>query len=52
LGFPLRLVVGAKNLPKIEVKLRAEKDAALVPLSECAALVTKTVKDALAALRS
>ena len=50
LGFPLRLVVGAKNLPNIEVKLRCEKDASLVPLGDCAALMSKTVKDALAAL--
>jgi prolyl-tRNA synthetase len=50
LGFPIGLVVGAKNLPNIEVKLRCEKDAALVPLGVCTALVTKTVKDAIMTL--
>lgn len=34
IGIPVRIVVGDKNLPNVEIKLRREKDASLVPLSE------------------
>ncbi len=49
IGIPVRIVVGEKNLPNVEVKLRAEKDAALVPATEAAAKVAAIVKAELAA---
>jgi len=33
IGIPLRVVVGDKNLPNVEVKRRGEKDSRLVPLA-------------------
>jgi len=33
IGIPLRVVVGEKNLPNVEVKRRGEKDSRLVPLA-------------------
>jgi prolyl-tRNA synthetase len=48
IGIPVRVVVGEKNLPNVEVKLRAEKDAALMPATEAAAKVAAIVKAELA----
>jgi prolyl-tRNA synthetase len=48
IGIPVRIVVGDKNLPNVEVKLRAEKDATLVPLAEAGVKVAGIVKAALA----
>ncbi len=50
IGIPVRIVVGDKNLPNVEVKLRKAGDAVLVPLSEAAASVAKTVREELSAL--
>lgn len=50
IGVPVRVVVGEKNLPNVEVKLRREKDAALVPAVEAAARVADIVRSELAAL--
>jgi prolyl-tRNA synthetase len=52
LGFPVRITVGEKNLPNVEVKMRNEAEANLIPLEQAAAAVTKTVKDALAQLNA
>jgi prolyl-tRNA synthetase len=49
LGIPIRIVVGTKNLPKVEVKKRAEKEAVLVPGEEAAAFVAQVVRDELLA---
>jgi prolyl-tRNA synthetase len=48
IGIPVRVVVGEKNLPNVEVKLRAEKDAALMPATEAASKVAAIVKAELA----
>ena len=50
LGIPLRITVGQKGLAegKVEVKRRAEKQAAFVPLAEVVASVAAEVKAALA----
>jgi prolyl-tRNA synthetase len=48
IGVPVRVVVGDKNLPNVELKLRKDKDASLVPLAEAGAKVTGIVRDALA----
>lgn len=48
-GIPVRIVVGDKNLPNVEIKLRTEKEPSLVPLEEAAARVSDIVKSALAA---
>ena len=44
IGIPVRIVVGEKNLPNVEVKLRAEKDATLMPAAEAAAKVAAIVR--------
>lgn len=41
IGFPVRIVVGDKNLPNVEIKIRNAENAELVPESE----VTKKVCD-------
>jgi prolyl-tRNA synthetase len=47
IGIPVRIVVGDKNLPNVEVKLRADKDASLVPATDAAAKVIDAVRSAL-----
>jgi prolyl-tRNA synthetase len=46
--IPVRIVIGDKNLPNVEVKLRAEKDAVLLPVAEAGAKVAAIVREALA----
>jgi prolyl-tRNA synthetase len=48
IGIPVRIVVGDKNLPNVEVKLRSAKDAELVPATEAASKVAVIVKAELA----
>jgi len=48
IGIPVRIVVGDKNLPNVEVKLRSAKDAELIPAGEAAAKVAAIVKAELA----
>ena len=36
IGFPVRITVGDKNLPNVEIKLRSSDDAELVPLDSAA----------------
>lgn len=50
IGFPIRITVGDKNLPNVEIKLRTSKDAELVPLGDATAKVTEMVKNAMAEL--
>jgi len=51
LGIPLRITVGAKNLPaNVELKARSEKDHRLVPADAVVAEVDALVKAALAEL--
>ncbi len=50
LGIPVRIVVGDKNLPNVEVKQRNQADASLVAKDEAALFVADIVKNALANL--
>ncbi len=50
IGIPLRIVVGDKNLPNVEMKLRSESDAQLVPADQAAAKAAEIVKAELAKL--
>ena len=52
IGFPVRIVVGEKNLPNVELKLRAEKDSRLIPAADAAKETEAIVKSALAALNA
>jgi prolyl-tRNA synthetase len=52
IGVPLRVVVGDKNLPKVEVKVRSEKDARLVDASAAAAELAAIVRKELAELNA
>ncbi len=52
IGFPIRIVVGDKNLPNVEVKFRSEADATLVPATEAAAKAEEFVKSELAKLNA
>ena len=48
IGIPLRLTIGGKGLKEgvIELKWRAQKDVAKIPLTEAAARVVAAVKEA------
>lgn len=50
IGYPVRVVVGEKNLPNVEVKLRNEKDAELIPLENASEKIAKIVLSALSEL--
>lgn len=50
IGIPIRLVVGEKNLPNIEFKLRKAGESSLVDKNKVVDLVEKTVKEELAKL--
>ena len=50
IGIPIRLVVGEKNLPNIEFKLRKVEESSLVDKDKVVDLVEKTVKEELAKL--
>ena len=50
IGIPIRLVVGEKNLPNIEFKLRKAGESSLVDKDKVVDLVEKTVKEELAKL--
>ena len=50
IGFPVRVVIGEKNLPNVEIKLRKEKESKLVPAEEAASLIIKTVQEELSQL--
>ena len=44
IGYPIRIVVGDKNLPNVELKQRCEKDPELVPAENAAAKAIEIVK--------
>lgn len=50
IGYPLRIVVGDKNLPNVEFKPRTAENAELVPATEAAAKAIQFVRDELAKL--
>lgn len=50
IGIPLRVVVGEKNLPKVEVKRRDKQENLLVDISTAAEELSRIVKEELATL--
>ena len=50
IGFPIRITVGDKNLPNVEVKLRSAAEAELVPLDQAVEKVSAMVTSAIAEL--
>jgi prolyl-tRNA synthetase len=52
IGIPLRVVVGDKNLPKVEVKVRTDKEPRLVEASAVAAELAAIVRRELAELNA
>ena len=47
IGFPIRVTVGDKNLPNVEIKLRTADSPELVPLDEAAQKISAMVKSAM-----
>lgn len=52
IGFPVRIVVGDKNLPNVEFKIRTAENAELVPATEAGAKAIQFVKDEFAKLNN
>ncbi|NLJ10404.1 MAG: proline--tRNA ligase [Treponema sp.] len=52
IGIPLRVVIGDKNLPEVEVKRRKEKENRLLEVSEAISELVSLVKSELAELNS
>ncbi|MBR5646737.1 MAG: proline--tRNA ligase [Treponema sp.] len=52
IGYPIRIVVGDKNLPNVELKLRTSDSPELVPLEQAASKVVQIVKEKLAELNA
>ena len=52
IGYPIRIVVGDKNLPNVELKQRTEEKAELVPATEAATRAAEIVKEELAKLNA
>jgi len=52
LGFPVRIIVGDKNLPNVEISIRKDDSKQLISCEDALEFVTKYVKDELAALNS
>ena len=50
IGFPIRITIGDKNLPNVEVKLRSAENADLIPLDEASKKVADIVKAELSKL--
>lgn len=50
IGIPVRVVVGDKNLPNVEIKERSKTDAQLIPSSSALLHVTSIINAALAEL--
>jgi len=44
MGFPIRVVVGDKNLPNVEVKLRKDDSVELIPADQAAKKIAEIVK--------
>ena len=52
IGYPVRIVVGDKNLPNVEVKIRTAEQAELVPQEKAAEKVIAFVREELAKLNA
>ena len=50
IGIPVRVVVGEKNLPNVEIKMRKLKDSELVSKEDVAQKISQIVKAELNAL--
>jgi prolyl-tRNA synthetase len=47
IGFPIRITVGEKNLPNVEVKLRNAAEPEMIPLEEASSKVVEMVRKAM-----
>ena len=47
IGYPIRIVVGDKNLPNVELKVRSAENPDLVPAEEAAKKAVQIIKDEL-----
>ena len=52
IGYPIRIVVGDKNLPNVEMKLRTDAEATLVPADEAAKKAAEIVREELKKLNA
>lgn len=52
IGIPLRVVIGEKNLPKVEVKLRREKENRLLDVNQAVQELVSLVRQELAKLNA
>ena len=52
IGYPIRIVVGDKNLPNVELKLRNADTPELVPAEQAAAKAVEIVRSELAKLNA
>ena len=52
IGYPIRIVVGDKNLPNVELKLRSAEKPDLVPAESAAAKAVEIVREELAKLNA
>jgi len=52
IGYPIRIVVGDKNLPNVELKLRSSAQPELIPAQEAAAKAAEIVRAELAKLNA
>lgn len=46
IGYPIRVTIGDKNLPNVEIKLRNQDAPSLVPLEESCEKIAAIVKAA------
>ena len=52
IGFPVRIVVGDKNLPNVEFKIRTAEAAELVPATDAAKKAADYVRNEMAKLNA
>ena len=52
IGFPVRITVGDKNLPNVEIKVRDAEEPVLVPVDEAADKVAQIIEKAFEELRA
>ena len=52
IGYPIRIVVGDKNLPNVELKVRSAAEAELIPADQAAAKAAEIVRTELAKLNA
>ncbi|MCR5436787.1 MAG: proline--tRNA ligase [Treponema sp.] len=52
IGYPVRIVVGDKNLPNVELKLRDSETPELIPAEQAASRIIQIVKEKLAELNA